>query len=388
MNNTLLFPATLASAHDRIGSLNPRAYARTRNALEGAVSGLSPYVTHGFVTLNDILNSVTQRHEIDHRHKFIFELGWREYFRHLWRHHGDGILNSLHAGPLPESSYAPELPADIREGRTGLPVVDQSVRALYSTGYLHNHARMWLASYIVHLRKIHWRAGADWLYAHLLDGDLASNHLSWQWVAGTASSKPYLFNAENVARYAPPAWHCGGSVIDTSYEALDVIARTPGAVVTTDDGEGIVEPPLHHEPSMLLGICPPNSRIVAGRDVWLIHPWALREPPETLPADTLLIGLFPLEFHKQWAWSARRWSFVGERISALKPLCWFGDVQSIEEALHSARSVQAWSDPHIEAYLPAMTTCRAEPPLFADPGSPCASFTQWWNRVTRDLKGS
>ena len=82
---------------------------------------------------------------------------------------------------------------------------DAWVAELKHTGYLHNHARMWLASYVVHLRKVHWRAGADWLYAHLLDGDLASNHLSWQWVAGTGSHKPYLFNAENVARIAHSA---------------------------------------------------------------------------------------------------------------------------------------------------------------------------------------
>ncbi|MGC8035725.1 FAD-binding domain-containing protein, partial [Salmonella enterica] len=74
-----------------------------------------------------------------------------------------------------------------------------------------NHARMWLASYVVHLRKVHWRAGADWMVGHLLDGDLASNHLSWQWVAGTGSHKPYLFNAENVAKYAPAEWHSPGT---------------------------------------------------------------------------------------------------------------------------------------------------------------------------------
>jgi deoxyribodipyrimidine photo-lyase len=79
---------------------------------------------------------------------------------------------------------------------------------------------MWLASYVVHVRKVHWRCGADWLYGHLLDGDLASNHLSWQWVAGTGSSKPYLFNADNVARYASAPWHSPHTVLDTSYEAL------------------------------------------------------------------------------------------------------------------------------------------------------------------------
>ena len=77
-----------------------------------------------------------------------------------------------------------------------------AVRQLYATGTPHNHARMWLASYVVHLRKVHWRSAANWLYANFLDGDLASNHLSWQWVAGTRSSKPYLFNTDNVAHYA------------------------------------------------------------------------------------------------------------------------------------------------------------------------------------------
>ncbi|MDG4869753.1 FAD-binding domain-containing protein, partial [Guyparkeria sp. 1SP6A2] len=69
----------------------------------------------------------------------------------------------------------------------------------------------------------------DWLYGHLLDGDLASNHLSWQWVAGTGSGKPYLFNADNVARYAPPHWHSPGTVIDASYLALDRLARQSAA---------------------------------------------------------------------------------------------------------------------------------------------------------------
>ena len=169
----------------------------------------------------EVLAGVAARHALDVQHKFVYELGWRAYFRHVWQHRGDGILQSLHEGPLPDDAYARELPADIRQACTGVPVVDEAVRTLYATGMLHNHARMWLASYVVHVRKVHWRVGADWLYGHLLDGDLASNHLSWQWVAGTGSSKPYLFNADNVARYAPAPWHSPGSVIDTSYEALD-----------------------------------------------------------------------------------------------------------------------------------------------------------------------
>ncbi|GAC1670199.1 MAG: hypothetical protein NVS9B2_15880 [Steroidobacteraceae bacterium] len=188
---------TLAAAQARIAAVRPAAYARTRNALDGAVSQLSPYITHGFVTLAEVLAGVAKRHARGVQHKFVYELGWRAYFRHVWQHRGDGILQSLREGPLPDAAYARELPADIRQACTGVPVVDEAIRTLYATGMLHNHARMWLASYVVHLRKVHWRTGADWLYVHLLDGDLASNHLSWQWVAGTGSSKPYLFNADN-----------------------------------------------------------------------------------------------------------------------------------------------------------------------------------------------
>jgi FAD binding domain of DNA photolyase len=176
-------------------------------------------------------------------------LSWAsKYFRHVWQHRGDEILHSLHDGLLPDHGYATELPADIRQARTGVPAIDMAVRILYATGTLRDHARMGLASYVVQLRKVHWRVGADSLVAHLLDGDLASNHLSWQWVAGTGSSKPYLFNAENVARYAPPAWHSTGTVIDCSYETLDALVRSGRPVRAAPLGEGVEEPAVWKVP--------------------------------------------------------------------------------------------------------------------------------------------
>jgi deoxyribodipyrimidine photo-lyase len=138
-------PPTLAAAQARIDAFRPSAYARTRHAIDGAVSGLSPYITHGLVSLTDVLVGVAARHELDVQHKFVYELGWRAYFRHVWRHRGEGILRSLHEGPLPDATYSTELPADIREGNTGVPVIDRAVRTRYATGALHNHAHMWLA---------------------------------------------------------------------------------------------------------------------------------------------------------------------------------------------------------------------------------------------------
>ena len=379
------FPPTLAAVRSRIGALCLDDYARSRNALDGAVTGLSPYFTHGFLTLPEVLAELAGLDALHVQHKFVYELGWREYFRHVWRHKGDDIFVSLHEGLLPDRCYDRELPADIREARTGVPVIDLAVRTLYATGYLHNHARMWLASYVVHLRKIHWRAGADWMVAHLLDGDLASNHLSWQWVAGTASRKPYLFNAGNVARFAPAPWHSPGSVVDTSYEALDAIARSPGAIAVHSLGDGVTESMLYQRPPDASVFSIPDTDKVAGRDVWLVHPWSLRGPPRDLSPDTIIIGVCFAEFHDRWPWSAARWDFVVPRMQEIAACSWIGDIDSLVRALSQARSVRAYAEPHIDTLLCKVADCIPSVPLFADVAQPCASFSQWWTRATDDV---
>ncbi len=387
------FAPTLAAARARIAAVRPAAYARTRNALNGAVSALSPYITHGFVTLAEVLAGVAARHALDVQHKFVFELGWRAYFRHVWQHRGEGILHSLREGLLPDDAYDRELPADIRHACTGVPVVDEAVRALYATGTLHNHARMWLASYVVHVRKVHWRVAADWLYGHLLDGDLASNHLSWQWVAGTGSSKPYLFNADNVARYAPAPWHSPGSVIDTSYEALDRMARQPaqpgrGEHRVLLDSASLIEPRLTAEPPDEIGLTTPDAAAVAGQDVWLVHPWSLGELPGALPADALVVGVFVADFHRVWPWRERRWHFVGNRMAELAAERWHGDAAVIGAALKGARRVRSIDEPHLAPWLARWAECGAAPALFPLVDRRCDSFSQWWARASRGLNSA
>ena len=384
------FPPTREAALERVNAVRPSDYARSRNALEGTVSYLSPYITHGLVSLPEVLAIVTTQHRLAAQHKFVFELGWREYFRHVWQFRGPEILNSLRDGLLPESSYALHLPADIRQAATGVPVIDRAVRTLYATGYLHNHARMWLASYVVHLRKVHWRVAADWLYGHLLDGDLASNHLSWQWVAGTGSNKPYLFNADNVARYAPADWHSPGSVIDQSYEALERIAREPtrpsrGEQPALSSQAALVEPPLFAEAPSGLGWTSPDVAAVAGRDVWLVHPWNLAELPASLSADTVVVGVFLTDFHRAWPWSARRWRFVASRMAEQATLRWQGDAAAIGAALRGARQVRSTDEPHLKPWLANWATCEASPALFPAVDRRCDSFSQWWTRVSRGI---
>ena len=373
-----LFPPAPAAADARLKAVRPHDYARTRNALDGAVTGLSPYITHGLLPLHAVVSTLRARHGLQLRDKLMQELGWRAYFHHVWRHLGDGIFASLHQGPLPDAVYSRELPRDIVSGATGVPVIDQAVRALYRDGYLHNHARMWLASYVVNLRKIHWRAGADWMYAHLLDGDLASNHLSWQWIAGTASRKPYLFNAENVARLAPPSWHGEGSVIDADYATLDRLARTPGFIANTAGSHSAVAVPTTlHAPPACANVHAPEPAAVDGCDVWLVHPWSLADPP----SGTLPVAVFDLDFHQRWLWSELRWRWVVQRMQAITSVCWIASGRELVAALAAAHSVCGWADPHLP-WLASALGLPCPPRPFVEPVRHCQSFSAWFSRLS------
>jgi deoxyribodipyrimidine photo-lyase len=367
-----VFAPTPQAGLQALRAVRASEYARTRNHLGGAVTHLSPYLTHGLLLMPDVMAALQLRRE----HKLVFELGWREFFHHAWRHDGEAIFELLHEGPLPDAVYTRTLPADIREGRTGVAAIDQAVRTLYATGYVHNHSRMWLASYIVHLRKVHWRAGADWLYAHLLDGDLASNHLSWQWVAGTGSHKPYLFNADNVHRYADAPWHSAGTVIDAGYEALDRIAHSPCAV-PAERGEhaAVAEPPLLDVPPADFAFAAPDAAAVKDRDVWLVHSWSLADAPE----GSTPIAVLDAAFHCAWPWSERRWRFVGTRMAALASHRWIGERDMLHAALAAARSVRGLHNLHLGSAFDTFNLAPM-PRAFTDPPTRCRSFSAFWNK--------
>jgi len=194
----------LAAAQAALATIDPVRYAQTRNALDGAVTGLSPYIRHGVLSLAQVRDAVLARVKAaPHAEKLLTELAWREYWQRVYAAIGDGIWYDREPYKTGHraDAYAKKLPDDIRAGQTGLACIDQFVIELHTTGYLHNHARMWMAAYVVHWRKVRWQAGARWFLQHLLDGDPASNNLSWQWIASTFSHKPYFFNRENLQRY-------------------------------------------------------------------------------------------------------------------------------------------------------------------------------------------
>lgn len=202
--------------------VDPVTYARTRNHVDGQVTRLSPYLRHGVLTLAEVrdhaLAVAGQGAE-----KLVNELSWRDYFQRVYAALGWRIWLDLDSG----ERGSEDLPADIESGTTGLACVDAWARELATTGYLHNHVRMWLAAYVVHHRRLPWQAGARWFARHLLDGDPASNNLSWQWVAGTSRSRRYVWNRANLRRYAGDRWcaECPlarrGCPFEASYEELD-----------------------------------------------------------------------------------------------------------------------------------------------------------------------
>lgn len=238
-------PGTRAEAERRLAELDPRAYCKTRNALDGAVSRLSPFIRHGVVTLAEARARALAKAPRSAAYKFVQELAWRDYYRRVYAMIGHGVWSDIEPYKTGHraQSYAQLLPGDILAAQTGVPWIDGLITELHETGWLHNHARMWLAAYVVHFRRVRWQAGARWFLAHLIDGDPASNNLSWQWVASTFGHKPYIFNRANAEKYAaarfadlraaPPA----DDPFATSYERLN--ARLFGDL---RDGAGDPDP--------------------------------------------------------------------------------------------------------------------------------------------------
>lgn len=207
-------------------SLDLVGYRATRNFGNGKVTKLSPYISHGIVSLNAVRNKVLSesRDPASVTH-FIQELSWRDFWQKVAYARPENLWDDLepYKTGFQADDYAEELPKDIQRGDTDILCINQFIRSLIDEGSLHNHARMYIASYIVHFRKIKWQAGARWFLEHLIDGDEASNNFSWQWVASTFSNKPYLFNLANVEHYFKGMVNTDPSrnkMIDDTYENL------------------------------------------------------------------------------------------------------------------------------------------------------------------------
>ncbi len=262
----------------QLAEFNVRGYAKTRNHLDGNVSRLNPYVTWGALTLRDLHNHVLATHptrDKDHE-KFVDELGWKAFFREGFRSLGGRVYTDLEPYKYPTEPKKPGLPQGIENANTGIRAIDDITQELLDTGYLHNHQRLWFASWWVHFAGHDWKSGEAFLYRHLLDGEPGPNALSWQWVASTFSGKPYVFNADNMRRNG--VTEIGDAPFDASYEAID--AQFFGGYAQGGYAKRPKEQPhtkpTPHDPSLV--------RPVGSRPLVVLHPERLSAGAEAVRA--------------------------------------------------------------------------------------------------------
>ena len=253
-------------------------YTKTRNYDFGPerrdnVSLLSPYVRHRLVLEQELLAEVLKQHSRTAANKFIQEVFWRAYFKGWLEQHPDvwtdyrASLSAL-LGELADDEKLLDRYTAAIEGRTGIECFDTWVNELVELGYLHNHARMWFASIWVFTLGLPWQLGADFFYRHLVDGDPASNTLSWRWVCGLHTrGKTYLARVSNIASYTDRRFLPHGQLAEEAPPLVESRVfpirplRTPqilppkqrfGLLITEEDGapESLL---VNHTPVCVLG---------------------------------------------------------------------------------------------------------------------------------------
>lgn len=230
------FDTSISAILKKVDQIDPVAYVQNRNYADGAVSQLSPYISRGVLSTKFVFDRLLQRgFSFSKMEKFVQELAWRDHWQQVWIAKGDQINHDLKSKQLEVSHKA--LPKAVVQGRTGIDIVDQGIQKLMDLGYVHNHLRMYLASIVCNIAKSHWKHPAQWMYYHLLDGDWASNALSWQWVAGCNSNKKYFANQDNINTFFYS--NQKGTFLDVPYRAFqnlscpEVLKETTSLDLTT-----------------------------------------------------------------------------------------------------------------------------------------------------------
>ncbi|MEX0847437.1 MAG: FAD-binding domain-containing protein [Ilumatobacteraceae bacterium] len=255
-----------AAADAALAALDITGYAKQRNQVHPARSRgatvLSPYVRHGLITLAEAEAAVRTAPAADRR-KFVDELHWQEYTRHLYARVGTRNRAPLRRQPTVGS---PRWPDPIDDEMVCLSAVRDE---LEQTGWLVNQTRMWVASHWSVRAGHDWREGEEWMFRHLLDGSRAANRYGWQWSVGSMTAESYGFSRWQVERRSrqwcascPLATACpieewpdapAGHALDDALlrsgpdlvgPAVPVVTGTPEAVWLTAESLGTRDPAL------------------------------------------------------------------------------------------------------------------------------------------------
>ncbi len=217
------------AADAALAALDITGYAKRRSQVHPARSrgatALSPYIRHGLITIAEATAAVAGAPAADRR-KFVDELWWQEYTRHLYARVGTRIDEPLRRKPAVASPTWPEAMRDdmvcLREVRDELE----------HTGWLVNQTRMWVASHWSVRAGRDWREGEEWMFRHLLDGSRAANRYGWQWSIGAMTTEAYGISRCQDERRA--AARCASCPLATRCPIQDWPTATPGEAL--DDG--------------------------------------------------------------------------------------------------------------------------------------------------------
>ncbi|MEM1036223.1 MAG: FAD-binding domain-containing protein [Pseudomonadota bacterium] len=287
------FTPTRAAGLARMAQFQPsmgRHYSSTRNHDYGPgdrsnLSVLSPWVRNRLITEREVAEAAISKFALSTAEKFVQEVCWRTYWKG-WLQHRPGVWSDY----LETRDEAFDLVArnaglrtayeEAVEGRTGIAVFDAWARELVETGYLANHSRMWFSSIWIYTLKLPWELGADFFLQHLMDGDAASNTLSWRWTGGLhTQGKTYLARPDNIAKYVGQRFEAElGSDWHDGLDRLATLARPLNG--RPNPGAGFILPP---DP-MPTG---PIGLLLTEED---LHPASL------LPADAQIVSVAGAHF--------------------------------------------------------------------------------------------
>ncbi len=230
----MTFPIDMESIWNRVDRIDPIEYSSTRNFKTGAVSYLSPYISRGIISTKQVVEKLKEKSIKEYQYaKFEQELAWREFWQRVWQEMGDLIYSDLKHQQSPIKSF--KSPSFLSFNNCGIDAIDRELAEFKQTGYMHNHMRMYLASVVCNVGQFHWKSAADWMYYYLLDGDVASNYLSWQWVAGANANKKYIANQENINHFFQSSQK--GTFLDSSYDEIQELVDGKGLEFEAEDLE-------------------------------------------------------------------------------------------------------------------------------------------------------
>ena len=208
-----MFLSTLKEAQDLLSNYLPKTgtyYTNKRNYsydFENKIhstSLLSPYIRYRLLSEENIIKKILTIHPFAKVEKFIQEIFWRTYWKGWLEHRVEVYEDYLSEKNflLQEYNFKPVYEKVIN-AETEIDFFNNWVKDLKKNGYLHNHVRMWFASLWIFTFKLPWQLGANFFMENLLDGDPASNTLSWRWVAGIQTKgKHYLARKDNIVKFS------------------------------------------------------------------------------------------------------------------------------------------------------------------------------------------